>query len=697
MRSNRQIDLKPLLLPGSVLVAGVILSLSFFLSIRHWSAIEREKQAARTVHEQVEKLEQSMLRSMEVLNSIAALHHTRGQLRRDDFKAFVELALERQPELQALSWNPAVPSEQRAPFEAAARAEGFDGYCFRERGETGKLVAARERPFYVPVYFIEPLPRNGLALGFDLNSDPIRQQSMETARSTGQAVASAPVRLAQGAANESGFLVLLPVYPAGTPRGAVLANKMPAGFAVAVFRVKDLVEESLQTLSSKGIDATLYDDSTHGELLYKDPALKGVLKLPSCGVAHINVANRHWALAFNVTPRFTNVQGSSQSWLVLIGGLAFTMLTIAFLRTNERHGRAINLANASLLEEMAVRKKAEAAAAAASEAKSTFLANMSHEMRTPLNSILGHLQIMQRDVVSQHHREVLQQIRSSGNHLLGLINEVLDLAKIEAGRMEVHASDFSLGALGQTLEATFKPLCLEKNIKVRFQMEGGAPMHVRGDETKLRQVMINLLGNAVKFTQVGEIRFKFRAIGEDQWLFEVMDTGPGILPAEQPYIFQPFYQSAAAAHQDGTGLGLAIAQKQVELLGGRLELESQPGEGSRFYFMVTLHSTDVKAARLAQASEDDRVTPSVSEESSFSLSEGIVSHLMVAAELHSMTALKKAIQELRQSGPKGIQLAERISGYMRSYDMEGIQQLLSRLPEGASREALRPAHAISVH
>ena len=250
------------------------------------------------------------------------------------------------------------------------------------------------------------------------------------------------------------------------------------------------------------------------------------------------------------------------------------MLTIGYLRNHERHTRAMEAANTSLTEEISVRKEAEARAAAASNAKSTFLTNMSHEMRTPLNAILGHAQIMQRDTAGDDHGESLQQIRSSGNHLLGLINEMLDLAKIEAGKMEVHPVNFHLKCFGESLEATLRPLCLEKGIQLKFRWVGTADVQVHGDETRLRQVLLNLLGNAVKFTEVGKVSFRFEAMGKDEWFFEVEDTGPGIPAAEQPQVFQPFYQSTHLAQAGGTGLGLAIAQKQVNLLGGTLELES---------------------------------------------------------------------------------------------------------------------------
>ena len=214
---------------------------------------------------------------------------------------------------------------------------------------------------------------------------------------------------------------------------------------------------------------------------------------------------------------------------------------------------------------------------------------MSHEIRTPLNAILGYSQILQRDrQLTAEQRDAIGSISASGQHLLGLINEILDLSKIEAGRMELNLVDFDLAALGQGLTATFQPLCAGKRIGFRVVFDGDGKKYVTGDEGKLRQVLINLLGNAVKFTNVGEVFFRCKNVVDDVWSFEVIDTGLGIPEEERASIFKPFHQGSNSQHQGGTGLGLAIAQRQVELLGGRLELQSERGIGSRFVFQISL-------------------------------------------------------------------------------------------------------------
>ncbi len=225
----------------------------------------------------------------------------------------------------------------------------------------------------------------------------------------------------------------------------------------------------------------------------------------------------------------------------------------------------------------------------ANAAKSVFLANMSHEIRTPMNAILGYAQILERDDnLNRDQKYSLRNILSSGNHLLSLINEILDLSKIEAGRMELNLSDFDLKEVCKDMSAMFDLRCKEKNLSWKNQSVLEISEWVVGDETKLRQVLINLLGNAVKFTDYGEVSLRLKAEPNDFYTFEIYDSGAGIPKEAQKHIFEPFKQDYEGKTKGGTGLGLAISKKQVDLMGGNLQVESEMGKGSRFYFSVKL-------------------------------------------------------------------------------------------------------------
>lgn len=235
------------------------------------------------------------------------------------------------------------------------------------------------------------------------------------------------------------------------------------------------------------------------------------------------------------------------------------------------------------------------AAEAANRAKSAFLANMSHELRTPLNAILGYVQLMARDPhTTPQQREYLTTIGRSGEHLLGLINDVLTMSKIEAGRTGIQEHTFNLHRLLAGLEEMFRLRAVEKNLTLILDIAAGVPPHVQTDEGKLRQILMNLLGNAVKFTREGGVTLRVGVKNQPPtsetpiWLrFEVEDTGPGIAPEEMPQLFEPFAQTSTGREsREGTGLGLPISRQFVTLLGGEFTVDSVVGQGSRFGFAI---------------------------------------------------------------------------------------------------------------
>jgi CheY-like chemotaxis protein len=242
---------------------------------------------------------------------------------------------------------------------------------------------------------------------------------------------------------------------------------------------------------------------------------------------------------------------------------------------------------------------ARESAEAANRAKSIFLANMSHEFRTPLNAIIGFSELMARDPnISAEQRENLAIVNRSGAHLLTLINDVLNIAKIESGRMALQEQAFDLDRLLDDLVDMFLLRAAEKGLKLIIDQAPEIPRYVNADEGKLRQVLINLLGNAVKFTNTGSIRLCIGRIDKPgisgcTLQFEVQDTGPGISPEDQDFIFEPFVQSSVGEKsKEGTGLGLAISRQFVRLMGGDLTVNSQVGKGSSFKFDIIAHLAD---------------------------------------------------------------------------------------------------------
>jgi GAF domain-containing protein len=225
----------------------------------------------------------------------------------------------------------------------------------------------------------------------------------------------------------------------------------------------------------------------------------------------------------------------------------------------------------------------------ASQHKSQFLANMSHELRTPLNAILGYTELMADGAYGEPSEKmlgILKRLESNGKHLLGLINDVLDLSKIEAGQLVLELSDYSIQDIAQTVRSTLEPLATDKKLAFKVEVASQLPSG-RGDGRRLTQVLINLVGNAIKFTDVGEVAIKAEA-NNGAFHVSVRDTGPGISAADQAKLFQEFQQAdnAITRKKGGTGLGLAISKRIIEMHGGKIWVESQPGQGSTFAFTL---------------------------------------------------------------------------------------------------------------
>jgi signal transduction histidine kinase/DNA-binding NarL/FixJ family response regulator len=269
-------------------------------------------------------------------------------------------------------------------------------------------------------------------------------------------------------------------------------------------------------------------------------------------------------------------------------------LATAFMKMAKRLQESFATLETRVTERTTELTKAKLAADAANQAKSEFLANMSHELRTPLNGILGYAQILGRSpALPDKERHGVNVIHQCGIHLLNLINDVLDLAKIEARKLELSPKTLHLPALLQGVVEICQIRAEQKGIDFYYEPDANLPTGVEADEKRLRQVLINLLGNAIKFTDQGRVRFRVEQLSSDcdsaRLRFWVSDTGGGIAPNYLNQLFQAFEQVGDKSRQaEGTGLGLAISQQIVQLMGGQIQVESQLGRGSEFYFTVEL-------------------------------------------------------------------------------------------------------------
>jgi len=309
--------------------------------------------------------------------------------------------------------------------------------------------------------------------------------------------------------------------------------------------------------------------------------------------------------AFILTCAGTHLMSLVTIWLPLYWLEAFIKAISALIAAATVFAIWWVIPRALLIPSQAELQKARDQAEAANHAKSVFLANMSHELRTPLNAILGFSSMIQKDEqMPESQRRNLEIINRSGEHLLALINDVLDMAKIDAGRVQLEEAPFDLGEMVRDVTDMMSMRAADKGLQLLVDQSSSFPRFILGDQARLRQILINLVGNALKYTQQGGVTLRLgtRQNACAHLMLEVEDTGIGIEEADQQRIFQPFVQLDDQGDTKGTGLGLTITRQFVQLMGGHISLESAPGKGSLFRVDLPLKEASAEAVASPAAS-----------------------------------------------------------------------------------------------
>ncbi|HXA67263.1 MAG TPA: ATP-binding protein [Bryobacteraceae bacterium] len=543
--------------------------------------------------------------------NLVALHALRAYLEispmnEASFSGFAARLIATHSSVRSLEWMPRVERQDRDRFE-----RGLGGRFIFE-GDPAKHRRAPDRPFYLPVQFVYPMFQKSVIVGFDVNASAGCRRALALAQKTGEPALTEKYPVVEQTADGYGVIALMPVYRRVGGDG----EPVLAGFAASVTQVPDVVESGLRRISPRGLDLYVFDRSAPPakQLLYYHPSPSGskrgaVASEPLlANTIHdqilVSVGGRDWSFVFVPTPEYLGGAHSWRSWILLGIGSLLTIAVVLYLLLHVSHTtRTLGLL--SSLEN--VNRQLAAArdeALEASRSKSQFLATMSHEIRTPMNGILATTELVLDTGLTYEQRELISACNVSGQQLLAILNDILDLSRCESGKLILEQVPFDLHSEVAGLMKLYNVIAQQKGLALNLHWSDDAQQWVRGDPTRLRQVLANLLSNALKFTDLGSVSLTVSNDGDHpaqagshpkaRMRFIIEDTGVGMPPEILPHLFSPFVQGEGSTTRryGGSGLGLAICKQLIALMGGAIDVESVLGKGSRFVVQVELERAD---------------------------------------------------------------------------------------------------------
>ncbi len=489
-----------------------------------------------------------------------------------------------------------VPRAAEERYVAQMRADGRPDFAIRE-------LAPHDQERYV-IQYIEPVGRNAAAVGLDIGSERHRRTAADAAMRSGKTQLTGPITLVQATGEpQQSFLLLMPIYRgAATPDTVEKRETAAFGWSYAPLLTREVLDPLdldndsfhflLRDITEPGREETFYESTDRGSIastFYNQ-------------VLEREVFGRQWQITFSAYPEFIQRLNQFQPATMFAIGLFATVLAAALAGALSINRQRKELATIYLEQQVAERtadlQTAKIAAESANAAKNRFLAVVSHEIRTPITGILGMADLMASSELRAEQQELLTRLTRSTHTLLDLINDILDFSKIESGRIEMDEADFSIRNTVSDLLAVMGPLASTKGNVIDTQIDKTVQSAYRGDAKKYRQILLNLLGNANKFTSSGKIKVSVRQVSSENGRLCVetliSDTGAGIEEKNQDHLFQPFVQedSSTSRKYGGTGLGLTICKNFAEMMGGRIWFDSKKGEGSTFGFTVFLQPGD---------------------------------------------------------------------------------------------------------
>ncbi len=515
---------------------------------------------------------------------------------RDEYMNFTRSIFSNSQSVHKVLWIPKIVSQDRNTVESRARSDGLERFQIVTQTDTGTIPAAA-KPCYWPILYEEPYAGNQSICGYDISNEPVFETILNKAIASDQAVLMAKKTFFTPDENANRLWLALPVYRSDGIRYTKQGRRDSLkGFLITLFDIDKLIENCKEQ-SSAGIKLTIWQQADYGQ-----PELICQPR-PSCNQT---AQQPRWNLtvARQIADRTLLFESASDDfkqhgvvhyipWLVWPIGAVFNGLLILYLRQQyHKNEYAQRLVEEKTLElKLQIEKSDQMAfeAAKANRSKSEFLAAMSHDIRTPMDAILGFSSLLKESEIPPECRCYVDIIHDSGQQLLLLINDILDLSRIESGKLHLAKGQCQLRPMLGHIDRLLRISATNKGLDFQVHIEPGVPERLVIDERRLLQCLVNLLSNAIKFTSKGFVCLTIRKEDADL-VFEVVDTGIGIPECKHKAIFEPFTHTRQEACSQETGLGLAISRQLVEMMGGTIQVSSTIGQGSTFQIRLPLAS-----------------------------------------------------------------------------------------------------------